>query len=363
MNSFLSSIYNYFSPPLDRTSLEQNEILDAKFKEINSLYIETLRLNQNYFSSSSKKHPSSLASKIKEAIEIAINSPNYHRFFQITQIGLDQLYHQNDDNLLYYTFNYPIKGKTLFDHMQMLVDQSQLPDIDTIDAKNPFLDSDLVLFKNSFKKELPINGIYQKDLEKITGLYKDIINDKTVIKVWGGFDFRVKVYLLMQKLLTRRVGHELLESIAHPSWKYYFKQLTSLKSFQYTFDIYQHPSKSTAQCTEGEYNSMHLESHLAFNKQTEVYVHKNDSSNIITEKMPEYIELAHELIHIRHFIHQREFKAINQTELISYSNASEKVTITGLLNGKEEDPICENSIRNELGLLSRVYHTAVRSYL
>ncbi|MCH9632969.1 MAG: hypothetical protein S4CHLAM6_13180 [Chlamydiae bacterium] len=330
----------------------------AKFKEVASLASEQSLLNDLY-SPFPIEHPTKLSVKASELIHLFSYTEASKQLEKTHKISLYQFQQQSEKDKVKSLLYFPINGKNLLKHIGFFLDPTPPSFILPIDPNSPFNNSDLVVYANNYYGPLPPNGIYQKDLSRITSLYNQISNGETALKIQGSFGFQLHVLSAVKKLMTRSRGRELLYSILKPGWIQYFKGLFSGATQTFTIDIFPHNSTSFVNCLVTRNQGFVFTVNLCEKVNTQVYVEQTGKANLQTEKNPFYISLAHELIHIRHSLFGRHFKTANSVELHKFTNENEKVAITGKLNGKEEDNISENSIREEFNFLPRSNHQGV----
>lgn len=356
-----SSLINWLFPTLPSEQEVLYAMTQAKLHEVKHLIIRQKELNHNYYPYHNE-HPTLLAEKISEFVKLYTYSPFYPEFCFKNGVSLDNFSSYKKADCIKNFLHQPIKGKSLLGHLEKDITSLPLPFTQAIPSNNPFFFTDLIVFDDTYKGPLPTNGILKTDFEKLTMFYDELILENSPLKISGTIQFKLEVMKAIKILLTRPTGRKLLYFIFKPHFFDYLKNLILFRYVDYEVKCLAAPIASYANMTTSEEDKTRFEIHLSFNKQSEVFLESKDGQINQTEKSPFFITLAHELIHIRHFIMRKKWTANKIQELNLYSNEYEKVAITGILNDQTQDDISENSIRSEFGLIPRIYHAA-KQYL
>lgn len=218
-----------------------------------------------------------------------------------------------------------------------------------MDADNPFQGTDLIIFKDSYNGQLPLNGIKLADFNHTLQLFKDITGGKTKFALTGNRKFNETIINAIKILMTRRIGREL------------FKELIAKDQIP---RITISPPASGSHGTETSASHAHYAS-------GEIFIDLNETGDIsipspngerrrIETKSPLIILLGHELAHFL----SSERPDLNEPRE-NWTNLSEQLTITGLtkpilfsteLRESDFQDINENSLRAAFGLGYRVSH-------
>jgi hypothetical protein len=192
-------------------------------------------------------------------------------------------------------------------------------------AKSSVLyDTDLIVFRDDYKGELPLNGIKHKDFKNLEHLYLDIINGKTCIE----FDrealsdhFCDGVLRDFKILLMRPAGREIINQVLHADIPVVIKrstagsgmemQKTGANQYKFILSVQEHMILGTINNT-------------------------TSGSKEVTPR-PRFIEIGHELIHLLHFVENADPEKVKfgdkekQIELLdaAYHNFEEQHTICG----------------------------------
>lgn len=239
--------------------------------------------------------------------------------------------------------------------LEKKIDAMTLP----ISPDNPFYGTDLVVFKDD-QKVLPLNGIYEKDLEEATRIYQDIENGKSSITIEHdeyyknkqGVPFRTFVLECIRKLMTRPTGRKIFSKIISQKINVAIRGGAESK-----LDYQSNPKELFFNIRDKERPLTRL-SNGKFDFADEDY----------------FIDLGHELIHT---LHLPPLEAPNLGR--DYNSLDEQITITGLKkplprfseNDENFEPteeeieafgysdLNENKIRTEFGLKHREYHETI----
>lgn len=257
---------------------------------------------------------------------------------------------------------------TSFNDVDSAVTANTIP----IPKNNPFYGTDLVVFKDNYKGQLPLNGIRESELAETVKLFEKICTGKGKFKIEGESQFINGVRNDIKMLLTRDVGRKLINTLdKRPG----LTQLTIAYS------------KDGDQAVMGT-NTAHIFLKPA-SKGAEkfVYTYGSEKGRYQPAKDPEFIILGHEMTHILHE-HRRLADSTGFLPLpdptlgVGFHNLMEQQVITGLTeplpgisDGTNKDPsqiaddefsesdvkieyqeINENTMRAAFGLHGRVDH-------
>lgn len=225
---------------------------------------------------------------------------------------------------------------------------------------SPFIDTDLVIFDDQYKGKMPLNGIKEKDLKKITEKYKEICSDQSNIKIdKSDSEFLNQIQKEIKTLLTREVGRELILKLTQE------KEELSIKK-----------DKQTG--IDPDYPRVILINPL----QTYNYlIEMHPSGELrLSNSRPLAIILGHELIHASHGSEMQKLSLKDPTMGGVYDTLEEQVTITGFnkeinfysdesetkleeelnwspISYKEDyDPINERTLTNALTKKENIWH-------
>lgn len=350
-----SYIKEWFYPPIASEDEIFFGLTQAKLKEVSSLAFEQVLLNDQY-SPFTIEHPTKLSERASELIHYFSYTNAARQLESTYNLSLYQFQQLPEKDKVKFLLHFPVSGKNLLQQIGSFLNINSPSFIREISQNNPFYGSDLIVYTDTYYGPLPTNGIYQKDFSNITALYNQIANNKTPITIHGSFGFQVHVLSAFKKLMTRSLGRELIYNILKPGWIQYFKGLFWGIPQNFTVDIFPHNSSCFVNCLETVGKEFVFTVNLCEKGRSQVYVEQAGKLGQKTEKSPFYISLAHELIHVKHSLLKKRFKSKDVNELHKFTNENEKVTITGQLNGKEEDGVSENSIREEFNFFPRLNH-------
>lgn len=218
-----------------------------------------------------------------------------------------------------------VDEKTFYSDLGKKLDHQMVP----IQPNDPFYGSDLIVFRDSYKGHLPLNGIKEKDFLKTKQLYSDIISGKTKIQFTNELSSEDKNSLCADIciLLTRDVGRKLLDTVCKADKKLLLQTSTTSKI---TF----------APKTLEPLILVRQESNYVFAKKTDA----KSGSYLIPN--PSFFSLAHELIHHYHDITTGNSLYLPPTLGPEFTNLEEQYTIVGV--GKPEygyEEINESRVR------------------
>lgn len=84
----------------------------------------------------------------------------------------------------------------------------------TIPEQSPFINEKIVIFKDSFKGNLPLNGLFEKDLKEAEEIYHLICTGNSFIQIdESDSHFKTIVEHSFLKILTRKIGIDLVKFI------------------------------------------------------------------------------------------------------------------------------------------------------
>lgn len=364
--SFINSWFTSKDKPLPQKDDLILAHTQAKYKEVKYLIIEQSLLNDQYLPYKIT-HPTKLSKIINELLTYFNETP--HSFFLESKYGISirKFEYLDDKTKIDYFLHRSLNGKNLFDRIGELIQNITFPFVSSLSKDHPFYDTDLIVFKDDYKGPMPINGIYQTELNKIEKLFSDIYFNNTILKIEDSLGFRVDVLKAIRKLLTRKAGRDLIYSLVNPSYLQQFLSFVSYYPTCSSIRILPHSSKSFVSFVSSATGAITPTLYLSKNSRTELFIDLSDQNSIAqisyphytTEKCPFFITFAHELIHIRHWMQGKNFESKEKNELANYTNAFEKVTITGELNHQLQDSVSENAIRQEFSFFPRLTHLGV----
>lgn len=319
----------------------------AKFKEARGLAKQVCALSQSAY-------PCKLPEYVFQFVQIYKQTESFFNLSMYDQIKILELTAFPAHQLPRALLDLKLNGQPALRHLE----QSQSLTLNVESA--PLLTTDLVVFPDDYADIMPVNGLHKRDFIRIQNLYDQIISNQTRVHIEGNRNFRIRVYGHLKTLLSRKEGRELIESIVALNLYQWL-----LNCFPWTIHkVTIQPTVRRSRAGQKEmlpFTSPYLRvfTHTA-------YLSENNPSNLWTETpaglqkhpIPDVVQLAHELIHLRHFITSRKWTAYTPKEIDGYTNAQEKVTITGILHDQVVEPISENSIRSALGFYPRRFHIA-----
>lgn len=340
---------------------EDQVLLDlsiAKFKETYELLNECHRFHE--LNSKTSFYPSFLGQRVHELIHYYSSSTHFQNLNSQDQRKIRELKKLEGYDLSKALRTTQIASQTLHLFFKDLESEPSETRV-LIPRDNPFYQTDLTVFKNSYYGPLPSNGIYESDFKKLTRFYqKSLAPNSTGFDISGSALFQIEFKRAYKKLLTRKEGRALIDLVLGTSWFDYLKTKCTLSSSRVKISqsMGKCLSKHMSKCLKTPFFSLHYERKYEVNLSWLGEVHHLDKigDTMATFTFPTVILLAHEFIHAAHYRKNRDWEAKDPTELVLYTNAEEKVTITGELNGVNQDPYSENSIREVFGFLPRIYH-------
>lgn len=189
-------------------------------------------------------------------------------------------------------------------------------------ARTPFANTDLVIFKDSYQGNMPLNGIKESDFKKTCLLFDNICKNKTCLNIHdGGIDpnFNSQVYEAIKMLLTRELGRKLINEVCRKNVK---------------VDVY--PGRKT----EYSPHDMAVTLNSWVNEKTfKIETTPSGINRVRRKASPLHVGLAHELTHHLHYVNNKAMMNRNAdakpTLEKDYHNLEEQITITGF--SKEPD--------------------------
>jgi hypothetical protein len=217
-----------------------------------------------------------------------------------------------------------------------MMDQETLP----IPRASPFFGTDLIIFKDSYKGKLPLNGVRETVYRERVKVYLLICRNQSNMRIEGDFPFHVLIRMCFRFLLTRDASAELVHTFVQMklSSKIVIKKETETTS-------------SNAKCKNGVLT-------ISMQNTRHDYISCDSAGN--KKRLEQFfpIVLAHEMIHVVHNNFTENEVFFPPTLSTRFSNLEEQLTITGV--GKERtEPLNENRIRSAFGLGFRISHEAV----
>ena len=152
-----------------------------------------------------------------------------------------------------------------------------------------FIDTDLIIYKDAYTGQLPLNGIKESDFIALKKFYEDFINGNTKFSVKDDprkENFKELVNECVKQLLTRKVGREILYSVQNSN---------DIKNINLNY------------CQKQDDACIKMKSSIYFNPDPNdgksYYFSINPKGKRIeriTASKPPFITLGHELIHALH---------------------------------------------------------------
>lgn len=201
-------------------------------------------------------------------------------------------------------------------HYEQLIDRIQQFIIPK-SVNDPFYGTDLIVFKDTYKGSLPLNGIREMEYDQIKQFYLNFEQEKEVfgtsrIIIDGDQTFKNRLQAAIKTLLTRAPGRELLVEVVK------------------NYDIFTIKEDSE---TSSQGNTVFINGHDIYETVT-----LDRKGNKVLSEHPFFLILAHEFIHSLH--HQEvesNVKLSPNLSLISekgidqdFGDLEEQFTITGL---------------------------------
>lgn len=198
------------------------------------------------------------------------------------------------------------------------------------DENDPFYNTDLVVFKDSYNGHLPLNGIRETEFNEIKKFYCDLEQDKTIFKITGDKIFKEKLFQGIKSLLTRSPGREIF-----------------FECLKRTDPIFIQESQ-TSSATIGL-------NHVTFliKEDIDVIMNKEGKKELI--QVPFFLTIAHELIHVLHGdVGEKDTRIQPNLSLMTdkkaekeFDNIEEQRTITGLRSPLKVDFPTNEAISTE----------------
>ncbi len=356
--------------PFDLKNIETQQLIaqtHAKQKEVFSLLNEQTLLNGLY-SPHCITHPTKLTDRVNDLFNLYMQLPPSLATEGLQQLKLHNFNQISPAQKVAFLSQKTPNGYSLLEDMKKKIEEVIPSFILQTPTNSFFYHTDLVIYKNDYCGHLPINGIRHEEFLDINRLFNRIVRGQTKLIPLGSPHFKLTVNLAIGKLLTRSIGRQLLKSIIEPRFKNNIQNSASVQLNRFNIFITENHEESKVRLMSDNQNGYYFD--LQMNTLNNCFVFIDNPPNHLlvaenpklnecgSEKMPFYVCFAHELIHVRHMIHNRSWKSSNPTadELDLYTNENEKVTISGELNNQVKDVICENTIRKAFGLYPRKYH-------
>lgn len=194
-----------------------------------------------------------------------------------------------------------------------------------IPFSNPFIFTDLMVFKESYKGAFPLNGINFKEsknskdipFDDLTSFYEDIRLGNTKFQIEGNEAFKEIVWRDIKKLLTRKLGRMLIKRLINKQKVETIKIIESERS----------------RCTFG-FESVTIYFYPSNNLWG---ISKNSKGKKILIHLPSFLIFAHEMIHAL-YDHKNPHKKkeltkeMNNSNLIdlNFDNLDEQENIIGI---------------------------------
>ena len=197
---------------------------------------------------------------------------------------------------------------------------------------SPFVDTDLIIFKDSYRGKLPLNGILQRDFKETCDLFYDLCKNKTAIDISSyrldHINFSKEAVLeLFKKLLTRDIGRRLVKKVAQN------------KNHPVKICLNHLPGRAADYKPKDAFNP---ENEVLLNLDEHHFLIETDDAGVNRVRKKEcrpFISLAHELTH--HLHNDSSKMKLNEKSILhknvaqkptfekDYDNLEEQVTITG----------------------------------
>lgn len=222
-----------------------------------------------------------------------------------------------------------VNAKTLKDTGQKLIENiKKTPDIEEFEddefkieklpimnmpTNSSFSNTDLIIFEDDFKGNLPINGIKKSEFDKIEKLFEKIKANQTSIEIVRNDEhFPYQIEESIKLLLTRAVGRNLLFQISDPA-------AGKLRIAEGSKHEYLPKAKTINICLD----TAHL---------TKKYEHLPSGKIGVREELDLlHVTLGHEMFHYLHDL-KNELRAAGNTKPTlheDYDDLEEQKTITG----------------------------------
>ena len=196
-----------------------------------------------------------------------------------------------------------------------------------MEPDDPFIDTDLVIFKDEYTGHLPLNGIKESDFIAIKKFYEDFINGNTKFSVQNDTqkeNFKELVNECVKRLLTRKAGREILYSVQNSNdikniSLYYCQEVkeSKLEDDEAKKTIYFNPDPDTGKWAYFSINP------------------KGKRIERIIAYEPPFITLGHEVLHVTHGDKYpgppTASLTSNQKPEKRFDDLEEQVTITGII--------------------------------
>jgi ankyrin repeat protein len=186
-------------------------------------------------------------------------------------------------------------------------------------ADQPLSDADFYVFKDSFSGSLPLNGIREGDFHKYNELYKKLEIGSTKVSIEGSDDFKTLILSSLKKLIERESGRELLDEFF-------------MKAVPEKVEIKQGEESETGVLPDPFTQKETYVIRMDTNPQRTLYIFSTElqTNKKIAVKIPFFMTLAHEMVHVLHLSKDR--KGMDEAPTLSprFHNMEEQVTISGM---------------------------------
>lgn len=173
-------------------------------------------------------------------------------------------------------------------------------------SEQQFKKTDLIVFKDDYEGLLPLNGIRETEFKKTIQLYNAICLGKTCVNIEGDKQFCKTIKKNILKLLTRRLGWDLINALANED--------------MWSITIIQSTSNSTV--GRDKRYTLYLSTDLRH------HVTMSSKGGKQLKVSPLYIVIAHEAIHI--LLRHPETSTLAATLGKDLTNSHEQEAIFGL---------------------------------
>lgn len=189
----------------------------------------------------------------------------------------------------------------------------------SIDKNDPFYQTDLIVFKDTYSGHLPLNGIREKDFKATKELFNKIASGNSNIKICSEESDPDDVLANILILLSREVGRDLI------------KQVTEVGKVLII---------SIDECGDSSIKHGDGYSVMSFNPYASANIVNSprDGRKFLTPS-PGFITFAHECIHFLHSEGREYSKVKNSSPTMGkdYQNGEEQRTISGFIKNFAPD--------------------------
>jgi ankyrin repeat protein len=225
---------------------------------------------------------------------------------------------------------------------------------------------DLIIFKDDFPGNLPLNGIRKTDFDQWNHKYEEICQNRTRLKIVGNDAFRQQMLRAIETMISRRLGRNLLDKVIFEKSK--LQEVTLCETDQ------------ASAATQDIYRPV-----ISINtKQKYLIITQINGRKIAVERALHMI-VFHEMAHVSHAEEIEKEKRYEKEPTLhpKMSNIEEQITITGkgenfgfqstqpTSNLSEEesewmpyevigyDEINENAFGSVVGQEARLHHSVI----